>query len=302
MIYAMPNVVLSSSSITLTSGVAQLSTNVNMINDHSQCDLRQADYTNNMRQQTAKGEIKMNRQQYNEMLNTAKELGIKGYGQMKKDILIAAIEAASEASRNNSGDDGNTDNLNAGQQQDDGFFVDDRYGDNSEEQHYDPRRDIMVHTPVIHKRIEYVMADNTQVCFLADGFKVRIYWDTNNYKLTIHSQRRGRSPITYAKLIRMFQPLNNGVDGDVAQVVKAIVRIKDMPSVIKHHRHQKLVEAGKVPANRTKENTTTTKRTGTVDPQWMQRFIEFFEDTIGRRPTGVEIQTEWKLELETRGA
>ncbi|MNO86063.1 hypothetical protein D3C76_774530 [compost metagenome] len=209
----------------------------------------------------------------------AKELNIKGYGKMKKDQLIDAIGAASVASRNQQ----------QPQPQDpqDDFFTPDEHGD------------VDVVVPVIRKRIEYVMADNTQVCFFADGQKVRVYWDTTTYKLTIHSERRGRRPISYANLIRMFKPLTNGADGDVARVVKAIVRIKDMPAAIKVHRMNKLVESGKVPARRTKEKAEASKSTrGKVDPQWMQRYVEWCLETSGVKPSGLEIRDAWLQEQQ----
>lgn len=209
-----------------------------------------------------------------ELRADAKELNIKGYYNMNKQQLEDAIRAANEVSRHADEDD---------------FFTPDPHGD------------LAVVQPPVRKRIEYVMADNTQVCFYADGKKVRVYWDTTTYKLTIHSETRGRRNISYANIIRMFKPLENGADGDVARVVKAIVRIKDMPAAIKVHRMNKLVESGRVPANRTKEKASTSKSTrGTVDPQWMQLYVEWCLDTSGVKPSGLEIRTAWLEEQQAQ--
>lgn len=74
------------------------------------------------------------------------------------------------------------------------------------------------------KVIQFVKADNSQVCFYAKGKKVRIYID-DNMNLILHSERRGRTTVTYAQLIDMMNRFNNNTHGDIARVVKAIVRL-----------------------------------------------------------------------------
>lgn len=225
----------------------------------------------------------MKNQTMKQLYAEAKELQIKGYSKMDKATLIKVIEYTKERLANE------VSQPHAVDQHEDEFFTPDPHGD------------VQLHQPVIRKRIEYVKSDNTQVCFYADGRKVRVYWDTETYALTIHSERRGRRRISYANLIRMFKPLTNGADGDVARVVKAIVRIKDMPAAIKVHRMNKLVESGKVPARRTKEKAESAKSTrGKVDPKWMQRYVEWCEETIGRKPTGLEIRAAWLEDAEAQ--
>jgi len=201
----------------------------------------------------------------------AKDAGITGYYKMRKQQLIDALKKANASTPSAS----------------------------STQSFYNVTAPTPISTkadpqPVNMKRIEYVRASNTEVCFYADGRKVRVYWSTTNFKLTIHSEGRGRRTISYPHLIRMFAPLQNHVDGDVARVVKAIVRIKDMPATIKMQRHNKLVESGKVTAIRTKENTSSTKSArGTIDPQWMQEYIEWFMSSAGHRPNGYTIRNAW---------
>lgn len=216
----------------------------------------------------------------------AKDAGVTGYYKMRKQQLIDALKKANESTQ--SFYDATAPSAPASYNVDDDFFtpVD--------------TTTTTVQQP-IRKRIEFVRADNTEVCFYADGRKVRVYWSTLNYKLTIHSEGRGRRGTTYPQLIRMFASLQNNVDGDVARVVKAIVRIKDMPATIKMHRHNKLVEDGKVTVSRTKENTSTTKSArGTIDPQWMQGYIEWFMSSAGQRPNGFTIRNAWMEYNEAR--
>lgn len=74
------------------------------------------------------------------------------------------------------------------------------------------------------KLIQFVRANDNEVCFYAKGKKVRVYID-DNMKMVLHSERRGRTTVTYAQLIDMMNRFNNNTHGDVARVVKAIVRL-----------------------------------------------------------------------------
>ncbi len=235
----------------------------------------------------------------------AKAMNIAGYSKMKKDELIRNIEqreAANEVSRNNNvihndEDDilnNNVDDNN--KSNDDGFFTPSA-GDVVTVQQVQQAANEMSRPTT--KTIEYVKGDNTQVCFYAKGKKVRIYLDDNN-KLIIHSERRGRRTTNYQGLIQMFRPFTNGVDGDIKLVVSNIVRIKNLMVI----RQQKLVaDARKAPAHATEEKAQPTKRTqGTVDPQWMQQYAEWFLETQGRRPSGIDIREAWHVEQEQRRA
>jgi hypothetical protein len=180
----------------------------------------------------------MTRNEYNQLLAEAKRLNIKGYGQMKKDALMDAIEhalveeqrAASEASRNTP---------------------------------------VMAADVQSAKRFEYISADNMHVQFRAAKDIVTVYWG-DDFKMHINSGRRGDRLTSYATLISMFKPFNNGVDGDIARIVKAIVRIKQLPAALKVQQHHAQQSAA--------STSVRTPKRGVVDPDVLSAFVAAYAD------------------------
>lgn len=213
----------------------------------------------------------------------AKVIGIKGYSKMTKAQLIEAIALASVASEPKASEPSNviapsiemirnpivhsSEQALIAQDDADDFFED---GDLQDE------------TLAVYavKRIEFIKGTNLAVQFKYNGKLVIIGWSRSDYKMHSWSEINNKAMLTsYASQMKFFKLLKNGLDGDVAQTVKALVRIKAMPSEIKVlQRKATRSDDQNVSDHRVDENVRI--RRGVVDPNVMNVFVGMYAEAM----------------------
>lgn len=82
------------------------------------------------------------------------------------------------------------------------------------------------------KTFEYIRSNNLGVVFMQKGTQVKIGWDPALAKPFIKVGNQPRKLMSIQTAIDKFKRFNNVVHGDVARIVKALVRIRKMPSQV----------------------------------------------------------------------
>lgn len=227
----------------------------------------------------SKGDV-FNMTTVKELRVIAKDLKIKGYSAMTKETLANTIAAVIQASEPQASEHplvnadnkiGEITNYTTIGDSDEDFFSGD--GDHADD-------DIAADVVAYVKRIEYVKGTNLAVQFRWEGKLVIVGWSKADFKMHSWSEISGRSMLTsYATQMKFFKKLKNGLDGDVAQVVKALVRIKAMPAEIKVlQRKAARSDDQNVSGRRVDENGRI--RRGVVDVNVMNVFVGMYAEAF----------------------
>lgn len=154
--------------------------------------------------------------------------------------------------------------------------------------------------PAYTKVFEYVRSNELGVVFKQKGVLVKIGWNPSDARPYIKVDGKPMKPMMIQSAIDSFKPFSNGVHGDIARIVKALVRVRKMPASVRVKQeerkrvqtHNKPKQENVSPAER-KENTLVTRYSGTVDASWLVEFRELFVSNNERQPTGYEIRDAW---------
>lgn len=137
----------------------------------------------------------------------------------------------------------------------------------------------MNYTPA-PKVFEFVRADNCVVIFKQKGVEVTIGWSKKTFRC--HMQKEGKAQYYSAQTaINAMKKFKNGVHGDVAQIVKALTRLRTKPSII-IAMEKKARAAASAPAssssatNDQRSSAKPSRRTSfvSVDAEWLKRYKE----------------------------
>lgn len=144
--------------------------------------------------------------------------------------------------------------------------------------------DADVDAVVSPKFIEFVSADNIKVEFIRDGRRHIVGWSKKDFKMHLFTATGDRFTsdklVSYVTIIKSFKELVNGVHGDVARVVNALVRIKAMPAQIKVlERKSKVSNSGQNVSGHV--NQDVRRHRGTVDAELMNAFVSTYADAFG---------------------
>jgi hypothetical protein len=152
------------------------------------------------------------------------------------------------------------------------------------------------------KLITYIGETTTYVQYKCKGLMVYVGWNADDYKFYCMTQGKEKKQTTYAEMIRKFSLLKNNEHGDIAQVVAALRKLKDLPAVLVEKRKREYMarynnneqqvqqpRADKAEPAARKENAHNNKqRQNAVDVQHLKALgAEFFE-MFGRRPNATE--------------
>lgn len=148
------------------------------------------------------------------------------------------------------------------------------------------------------KVFEYVRSNNLGVVFKQKGVEVKIGWNPNDAKPYIKVGSAPMKIMSIQTAIDSFKPFKNHLHGDVAQIVKALVRVKKMPAqVLAAQKERARAKRAVVESTSTKpvetKKTSTQRYTGTIDAGWLSAFRLQFEINEDRLPSGYEIRNAW---------
>lgn len=127
------------------------------------------------------------------------------------------------------------------------------------------------------KLFEYVRADNCVVVFKQNGVKVTVGWSKKDFKCYSHKEGCNPKLMMVQTAINMFKHYRNGRDGDIAQIVRALVHIRQKPSIISAKERQARASLSN-PTNvgAQKENASAPKSrrssAGVIDPEWLKGY------------------------------
>lgn len=161
--------------------------------------------------------------------------------------------------------------------------------------------------PQCIKTFEFIRGNNLGVVFMQKGVQVKIGWNPNDAKTYIKVGDGPLKNMSIQSAIDKFKKFKNGVHGDVARIVKALVRIRKMPAPVliamrKRKEEQRAERAALQNNQRTqenvspevrKENPSKARYSGTVDASWLAEFRHEFNELHDRQPTGNEIKDAW---------
>lgn len=156
---------------------------------------------------------------------------------------------------------------------------------------------------------EFVRGNNLGVVFMQKGVQVKIGWNPTDAKTYIKVGNGPLQNISVQTAIDRFKKFKNGVHGDVARIVKALVRIRKMPAPVllqlnKRKEEQRAKRAATTTTNQErtqenvspdvrKENPSKARYSGTVDASWLAEFRHGFNEEHDRQPSGMEIKDAW---------
>lgn len=154
---------------------------------------------------------------------------------------------------------------------------------------------------VSDKIFTYVASNNLFVTFKQLDKVVYVGWSVTDGKCYIKVNDEVKLT-SVQSVIDKFKRFTNNVHGDVARIVKALVRIRKVPAqivVANQQRKQAASEASSkqnnsvehenVSRGQRKENASRARYSGTVDASWLAKFRADFEMKYDRKPTGLEI-------------
>ena len=145
---------------------------------------------------------------------------------------------------------------------------------------------------IADKTFTFVRANNLGVVFMQKGVEVKIGWNPNDAKTYIKTDDDMKN-ISIQTAIDRFKPFKNGVHGDIAQIVKALVRIKKMPAPIVIAKQKRMQQQRAERAASQPQTQKSARYSGTVDAGWLAEFRQQFEESTDRQPTGLEILAAW---------
>lgn len=161
---------------------------------------------------------------YKELQATAKVLGIKA--NQKYEVLALELERHADALN---------EYLPTTLTEDD---IDKMFSTVEEERSWDSANEVSAidttfdDIEVIVPLFEFVRADNCVVVFNQKGVQVTVGWSKKNFCCWMQKEGAAPKPMMVQSAINIFKAYINGRDGDVAQIVKALTRIRRKPSII----------------------------------------------------------------------
>lgn len=153
-------------------------------------------------------------------------------------------------------------------------------------------------SPAYTKVFEYVRSNELGVVFKQKGVTVKIGWNPSDARPYIKVDGKPMKPMMIQSAIDSFKPFSNSVHGDIARIVKALVRVRKMPASVRVQQEERKRQSmtQNKPKQETverKENTLVTRYSGTVNASWLVEFRELFVSNNERQPTGYEIRDAW---------
>lgn len=121
------------------------------------------------------------------------------------------------------------------------------------------------------KLFEFIRADNTVVVFKHKGVQTTVGWSKKDFRC--YSYKVGSAPklMMIQTAINVFKHFQNGRDGDVAKIVKALTHLRNKPSIISAMENKLKAES-----QRQKENASVTKTrrssAAVIDPEWLKGY------------------------------
>lgn len=234
----------------------------------------------------------INEMDYRALQQAAKEAGIKANqsAETLRALLLAQVEVVAttheddeyEAFLNGTAEvvaDEPTVAVEDGHEDHDDFFIEVGNEDSASEasapilSEPTPIQASEASTPTYDKLFEFVRADNCTVEFRSAGKRVIIGWSKKDFKCYLYHETNGARFYSIGTAIEMFKRYQNNVHGDVAQIVSALVRLRNKPSIIKakeeYAKAQQRAALGK-------ENQSTSKPRRNsfvaIDPEWLKDY------------------------------
>lgn len=170
------------------------------------------------------------------------------------------------------------------------------------------KENVNMEQPSASKLFEFIESTNLTVAFRQKDKLVRIGWSVSTARPYIQVDGQPARVQMIQTSIDAFKKFVNGKHGDVARIVKALVRIRKMPAAVNAQLHQRKRAANEVSSELVissqrqqqnvsvvdrKENQSKARYSGTINASWLAQFRTEFESNEGRKPTGLEIRDAW---------
>jgi hypothetical protein len=259
--------------------------------------------------------------EYKELQTLAKEFGIKA--NQKKDVLVALCEAELQKLDDvcDELDETDVDAEFEKYMNGDAELVEDSLEDTFDQEESaseasateepadeeEDKEDMDMDDVVYTKVFEFVRSSNLGVVFHQKGVQIKIGWSIHDARSYIKIGDGDKRIMSIQTAIDKFKKFTNGVHGDIAQIVKGLVRVRKMPAQViakkkERERQQRAERAAlhnqakdqeNVSPETSKENPSRPRYSGTVDASWLAEFREMFYVDNDRQPTGYEIKEAW---------